>query len=94
MARLLKNRRFVRLDRLFAVDQYPRDVTPFYMQAYSVTRYLIDLGGRQRFFDFLTEVAPDRDLEAMIRRHYGVESFSVLEKSWLSQIGNSALQTN
>lgn len=70
------------LTRLFGIERYPRDVQSFYMQSYSVTRYLIAQGGRRKFLKFLDEGHRQRNWETAVRRHYGFTTTAHLEEAW------------
>src|SRR5262249_54785832 len=43
------------LARLFRVEEYPKDLMGFYGQGYSVSRFLVEIGGRPRFLKFVRE---------------------------------------
>ena len=43
------------LDRLFMVEEYPTDLMGFYGQGYSISRFLIEMGGRPRFLQFVRD---------------------------------------
>ena len=47
---------------MFAMKEYPADVLPLYAQGYSLARFLIDQGGRQKFLDFVGDGMKDREL--------------------------------
>ncbi|MGE3822462.1 MAG: hypothetical protein AB7I30_23855, partial [Isosphaeraceae bacterium] len=49
---LLGRRGDLPLARLFTMEEYPRDLLGFYGQGYSVSRFLIEMGGRPRFLQF------------------------------------------
>ncbi len=46
---LLARRGEVPLARLFVIEDYPKDLMSFYGQGYSISRFLIEMGGRPRF---------------------------------------------
>src|SRR5690348_1409559 len=52
---LLAHRGEMSLSRLFQVENYPRDLMGFYGQGYSVSRFLIEMGGRPRFLEFVRD---------------------------------------
>ena len=80
--RMLGRSRPMRLTHLFAAEDYPRDVTSFYMQSYSVTHYLVKRGGPQKLLEFVDDADQSEDWEAALRRHYGFASIAQLEQTW------------
>ena len=57
---LLARRGEVSLVRLFRIEEYPKDLMSFYGQGYSISRFLIEIGGRPRFLR-LSATASSRD---------------------------------
>ena len=49
VANLLNRRGEYPLGRLFVIEEYPSDLMGFYGQGYSVSRFLVEMGGRPRF---------------------------------------------
>ena len=80
---LLARRGNFDLDRLFGAEDYPRDLMGFYGQGYSVSRFLVEMGGRHRFLQFVREGSKgDWDLAA--RTHYGLAGLGELDRAWRS----------
>ena len=52
-ADLLARRGELSLVRLFKIEEYPKDLMSFYGQGYSISRFLIEIGGRPRFLHFV-----------------------------------------
>jgi hypothetical protein len=88
----LNQGRGISLSHLFPMKQYPRDMIVLYAQGYSVSQYLIDLGGaglkgRQKFLGFLEEGMKrdgnnwDRAVEV-----YGFSSVDDLQKQWIESL--------
>jgi hypothetical protein len=84
--KLISQQGTMSLDKLFALQQYPRDPVPFYMQSYSISSYLIDQKGRQAFVKFVGEGSRTNDWAKALRRHYGVAGFQALERAWISAV--------
>ena len=80
--RMLDRSRHMRLEQLFHAEDYPRDVTTFYMQSYSVTHYLVTQGGPQKLLAFVDDADQLKDWNAALRRHYGISSIAQLEQTW------------
>ena len=47
------------LSRLFLVEEYPKDLMSFYGQGYSISRFLVEMGGRPRFLRFIRDALKD-----------------------------------
>jgi len=57
--------------RLFKVEEYPNDLMGFYGQGYSISRFLVEMGGRPRFL-CIRQARPEIELGRMPpRSHYG-----------------------
>ena len=52
---LLARRGDLPLGRLFKVEDYPSDLMGFYGQGYSISRFLVEMGGRPRFLQFVRD---------------------------------------
>lgn len=69
------------LARLFTIEEYPRDLMGFYGQGYSVSRFLIEMGGRPRFLKFVKE-GLGSSWDAASRAHYGLSDVRELDRAW------------
>jgi hypothetical protein len=88
MRKTLKAARQLPLRRLFAVHDFPPDrdrVFIFYGQSYSVSRFLIDAGGRTKFLDFVKRGYDDGWDEAA-RAVYAYDNVEALEQAWLAWV--------
>ncbi len=52
---LLNRRGDFPLSRLFRMEEYPSDLMGFYGQGYSISRFLVEMGGRPRFLKFVKD---------------------------------------
>lgn len=66
--------------QLFEMEEYPRDLMGFYGQGYSVSRFLVELGGRRRFLEFIRDGG--RGWEDAVAKHYGLADLRELERAW------------
>jgi hypothetical protein len=71
------------LDRLFAFEDYPRDLMGFYGQGYSVSRFLVEIGGRPRFLLFVKD-GMAQGWDAAARDHYGLTNCRELHRAWMA----------
>ncbi len=71
------------LARLFVVENYPRDLMGFYGQGYSISRFLIEMGGRPRFLQFVRDGIKD-GWDVATRTHYQLANVRELDRAWRS----------
>lgn len=80
---LLSRRGEMELGKLFKTEEYPRDLLGFYGQGYSVSRFLIEMGGRPRFLGFVKE-GISAGWDAATQAHYGLADVRELDRAWKS----------
>lgn len=99
---LLNVGRGIKLNVLFRMANYPKDLLVLYAQGYSITAYLVekgggDQGGRSRLLQFLAigMQSSTRDSHGTpetwdnaARQVYGFENVNALEKAWLDYLRN------
>ncbi|HEV3121473.1 MAG TPA: hypothetical protein VGY53_06200 [Isosphaeraceae bacterium] len=71
------------LGRLFRIEEYPRDLMGFYGQGYSVSHFLVQIGGRPRFLRFVHD-GLERGWDAAAKDHYGLANVAELDRAWHS----------
>lgn len=71
------------LARLFRIEEYPADLMGFYGQGYSISRFLIEMGGRPRFLQFVRDGLRS-DWDTATRTHYGLADVRELDRAWRS----------
>lgn len=74
------------LGTLFAMEEYPKDLLGFYGQGYSVSRFLIEIGGRKLFLKFVAEGSRD-GWDSATRKHYNFADTKELDRAWRSWYG-------
>ena len=80
---LLARRGDVNLERLFQIEEYPKDLMSFYGQGYSISRFLIEIGGRPRFLRFVRDgLKSGWDVATL--NHYGLADVRELDRAWRS----------
>ncbi len=82
----LRTNRGIPFSRMFVMKEYPRDVMPLYSQGYSLARYLIAQGGRQKFLAFLADGMRDDNWTRAVAQHYTVANLGVLQNTWLEWV--------
>jgi hypothetical protein len=80
---LLARRGELPLERLFLIEDYPKDLMSFYGQGYSISRFLIEMGGRPRFLRFVRDGLKEGWGPAT-RIHYQLANVRELDRAWRS----------
>jgi hypothetical protein len=80
---LLSRRGEIPLARLFVIEDYPKDLMGFYGQGYSISRFLIEMGGRPRFLRFVRDGLQD-GWDPATRIHYQLANVRELDRAWRS----------
>ncbi len=80
---LLARRGEVSLGRLFRIEEYPKDLMSFYGQGYSISRFLIEIGGRPRFLHFVRD-GLKAGWDRATLNHYGLADVRELDRAWRS----------
>jgi hypothetical protein len=83
VADLLARRGDFALTRLFRMQNYPGDLMGFYGQGYSVSRFLVEVGGRPRFLRFVRD-GSRAGWDDAARSHYGLADCRELDRAWRS----------
>jgi hypothetical protein len=81
VATLLSRKGDMTLVELFRQEEYPPDLLGFYGQGYSVSRFLIEIGGRPRFLQFVRD-GQGASWDEAARRHYGLANARELDRAW------------
>ena len=82
----LHNRQGIPFSAMFAMKEYPRDILPLYAQGHSLTQYLIESRGKQKFMEFLTDGMGDDNWRRAVQQHYGHENLYALQNDWLGWV--------
>lgn len=92
-------------NRMFVMRSYPRQILPLYAQGYSVAKFLIYQGGKQRFVDYIGKGLKQDEMNRgtagwneVTAEFYGYKDLSELQTSWIKWVGDGsnkiALTTN
>jgi hypothetical protein len=79
----LERRKDLPLVTLFKLEEYPRDLLGFYGQGYSVSKFLIGMGGRPRYLKFVKD-GMGRGWDSAVKAHYGLADVRELDRAWRS----------
>jgi len=80
---LLARRGNFAIARLFTMEEYPSDLMGFYGQGYSVSRFLVEIGGRPRFLQFVRD-GMRNGWDSAASRHYGLADCREIDRAWRS----------
>lgn len=67
--------------RLFKMEEYPSDLMGFYGQGYSVSRFLIEMGGRPRYLKFVKQ-GLDSGWDGAAKANFGLTDVRELDRAW------------
>ena len=82
----LTTERGIAFNQMFAMKQYPSDILPLYAQGYSLARYLIAQGGKQKFIQYVGDGMASNNWPGATRTHYGFDDLSDLQLTWLDWV--------
>lgn len=82
---ILNQGKGIKLRSLFTLEEYPPEMFVLYAQGYSITQFLVDRGGRQKFLQFVGMGLQNgfRNWEEAVSL-YGFRSVDEMESTWLS----------
>ena len=78
--------RGIPFNKMFAMKEYPQDMLPLYSQGYSLTRFLIQQGGKRKFMQYVGDGMASGDWPAATRKHYGISNLSELQLTWVEWV--------
>ena len=78
--------RGIAFNQMFAMKEYPPDVLPLYSQGYSLARFLIAQGGKQKFIKYVGDGMDTNNWPDVTRLHYGYRDLSELQLTWLEWV--------
>lgn len=78
--------RGIAFNQMFAMREYPQDILPLYSQGFSLAQFLIAQGGKRKFVDYIGDGMNWNNWTAATRQHYGFESLSELQLTWLDWV--------
>jgi hypothetical protein len=82
----LRTNKGIAFSQMFTMKEYPPDMLPLYAQGYSLARYLIQQGGRQKFVAYIGEGLKRENWRAATKTYYGYDSLAQLQNAWLDWV--------
>ncbi|MFH1919562.1 MAG: hypothetical protein ABIP48_06750 [Planctomycetota bacterium] len=86
LVEFLRSNRGIAFNRMFTMEQYPRDIMPLYAQGYTLCEFLMQQGGRRKFLDFLADGLEANQWSAATKGHYGFADVGTLQNAWLAWV--------
>jgi len=90
----LRTQRGISFRRMFAMEEYPRDIMPLYAQGYTLAEFLIQQGGHQRFVKFLETGLENNQWETALAKWYKYQDLGQLQTSWVAWVAQGYPQLN
>lgn len=82
----LRKRRVPPINTIFLLQEYPPDVMPFYAASCSLSRFLVGVGGKEKFLDLARSYRLNRSWSLCFKELYGYESLAHLQDSWMQWV--------
>ena len=82
----LHTKRGIPFNDMISMKEYPKDLTPFYSQSFSVCEYLILVGGRRRLIEFAKAGYDSNNWDAALKKYYNCESLGDLQAEWVEWV--------
>jgi hypothetical protein len=73
-------------NQMFRMTEYPDPILPLYSQGYSLTRYLLQQGGKRKFVNYVGEGMATGNWGEATRKHYGYKNLSELQVTWVDWV--------
>ena len=83
---VLKTRRGIPFDEMFAMKDYPSDVMRLYSQGHSLAQWLIEQHGKKAFLEFLSDGLEDENWPRAVEQHYGFDNLYAMQNTWLDWV--------
>lgn len=83
----LHTQRGIPFNAMFAMREYPDDIMPLYAQGFSLSEYLIQQGGKQKFLAFLKDGLEGERWADAVSHHYNHTNLGSLQNAWLAWVG-------
>ena len=81
-----KPSRGIPFNRMFAMKEYPSDIMPLYSQGFSLVRFLLNQGGKQKFMRYLGDGMQYGNWDNVTKKHYGFRDLSELQLAWVDWV--------
>jgi hypothetical protein len=77
--------RVIPLRKLMPMSDYPQEVVALFAEGFSLTRFLVESGDRQKFLSFVAQGMRE-GWDKAVRTQYPYENVEELEKAWLAHL--------
>lgn len=86
LATFLHSKRGIAFNDMVSMKDYPKDLTPFYSQSFSICEYLISVGGYRRLAEFAKYGSETKDWNAALQMFYECDSLGALQTEWIGWV--------
>jgi hypothetical protein len=86
LVQFLTTDRGIPFNRMFVMKEYPPDILPLYSQGYSLARFFIQQGGKQKYVQYVGEGMRSNNWTATTKKFYGFNSLSDLQLTWVEWV--------
>lgn len=86
LVQFLTTDRGIPFNRMFVMKEYPPDILPLYSQGYSLARFFIQQGGKQKYVQYVGEGMRSNNWTATTKKFYGFSSLSDLQLTWVEWV--------
>jgi hypothetical protein len=73
-------------NQMFRMTEYPDPILPLYSQGYSLTRFLLQQGGKRKFVNYVGDGMATNNWGEATRKHYGFKNLSELQVTWVEWV--------
>lgn len=73
-------------NQMFRMTEYPDPILPLYSQGYSLTRFLLQQGGKRKFVNYVGDGMATNNWGEATRKHYGFKNLSELQLTWVEWV--------
>lgn len=85
-----KPSRGIPFNRMYAMKEYPSDIMPLYSQGFSLVRFLLNQGGKQKFMQYVADGMRNENWNQATEQHYGFRDLSELQLSWVDWVAEGS----
>jgi len=86
LIQFLTSDRGIPFNQMFKMKEYPPDILPLYSQGYSLARFFIQQGGKQKYVQYVGDGMRSNNWTATTQRYYGFKSLSDLQLTWVEWV--------
>lgn len=86
LVEFLHTGRGIPFNKMFVMENYPKDILPLYSQGHSLAEFFVQQGGKQKFVKFVEDGLSSNRWPEVVQRHYGFPDLSELQLTWVEWV--------